>query len=346
MPHTTVREPPTGAEHVPGGRDSRTMQSTMPILFPIRDSDREALNTLGVYSPGCGRGWWPLVTRLLDGIIAHNAPLPEPGPESAPDVEPPAETPGAEPGEESEEGPRPARRVTVAQIKEKFGTLRFYVDGDVPERLADAISAAEHVSTFVCETCGQPGSERCPTGWVYTACDACFQGSTVDRQGASEASSEHIPPYYHADDPAWWTGGSVWHVLAFAAQSRDEAERERALQRLAWLRHAKGEASAGDWRKMNTLDEWALAIADAHASATTLAYPEPLQTMLCLLATGLRPDGSTATHDQILALLQHANPTVRVAAQMSFALKGPVVEIAEVAPSEGRSQTSPPARTA
>lgn len=60
------------------------------------------------------------------------------------------------------------------QIKEKFGTLRWYCSAAEDEDRLQAgriIQAAEWVSGAVCETCGAPGSVR-PGGWVRTACDA------------------------------------------------------------------------------------------------------------------------------------------------------------------------------
>ena len=60
------------------------------------------------------------------------------------------------------------------QIKEKFGTLRWYCSFPEDEDRLHAgkiIQAAEWISGAVCETCGAPGSVR-PGGWVRTACDA------------------------------------------------------------------------------------------------------------------------------------------------------------------------------
>lgn len=59
----------------------------------------------------------------------------------------------------------------VSQVKEKFGTLRFYWSGGGKGLMTDRIvSATEWLSGAVCETCGAPGSVR-PGGWVRTACD-------------------------------------------------------------------------------------------------------------------------------------------------------------------------------
>lgn len=60
------------------------------------------------------------------------------------------------------------------QVKEKFGTLRWYVCSSEDEDRLHAgriISAAEWVSGAVCETCGAPGRTR-PGGWIRTMCDA------------------------------------------------------------------------------------------------------------------------------------------------------------------------------
>jgi methylphosphotriester-DNA--protein-cysteine methyltransferase len=66
------------------------------------------------------------------------------------------------------------RQVRVAQVKEKFGSLRFYVDNGNPEVYA-AIQFAEAMSYRTCETCGAPGRARVG-GWVRTLCDACDKG--------------------------------------------------------------------------------------------------------------------------------------------------------------------------
>jgi hypothetical protein len=60
-------------------------------------------------------------------------------------------------------------QVTVDQVKEKFGTLRFYTTGG--DRLIDGmIWFAESMSGRICETCGAPGKTR-GRGYIYTACN-------------------------------------------------------------------------------------------------------------------------------------------------------------------------------
>lgn len=64
----------------------------------------------------------------------------------------------------------PQRNWAPDQIKEKYGALRLYWHGDLPE-LGDAIiSAAEHLSGHVCEACGAPGSQQNWSGWWSTHC--------------------------------------------------------------------------------------------------------------------------------------------------------------------------------
>lgn len=57
----------------------------------------------------------------------------------------------------------------VVQVKEKFGTLRFYAD-QVDERAQAYIDFAEHMSGRVCEVCGAPGKLG-GKGWIRTLCE-------------------------------------------------------------------------------------------------------------------------------------------------------------------------------
>lgn len=62
--------------------------------------------------------------------------------------------------------------ITISQIKEKFGTLRFYIYGgsDAIDKLIDT---AEDLSSVTCEQCGQSGELR-DNGWLFTLCDECW----------------------------------------------------------------------------------------------------------------------------------------------------------------------------
>lgn len=74
-------------------------------------------------------------------------------------------------------------RYVVQQIKEKFGTLRYYcaAGGDDPApALVDALEAivedAERVSAVTCERCGKPGALRRTRYWAKTLCASCGDG--------------------------------------------------------------------------------------------------------------------------------------------------------------------------
>ena len=60
----------------------------------------------------------------------------------------------------------------VLQVKEKFGGLRFYVNGRRNKAMSQRIGAAAQESFHTCEVCGQPGELR-EERWIRTLCDPC-----------------------------------------------------------------------------------------------------------------------------------------------------------------------------
>jgi len=64
--------------------------------------------------------------------------------------------------------PEPIPQVTLDQVKEKFGTLRFYYSGG-DDYIRGLVSMAESMSGVTCETCGKPGTQT-PGGWIKTVC--------------------------------------------------------------------------------------------------------------------------------------------------------------------------------
>lgn len=91
----------------------------------------------------CGEGWWPILEALCANIQHHINWK----------------------NKQSEIVPQ----VTVAQIKEKFGGLRFYYDGG-DEHINGMVRMAESWASHSCETCGAPGTSR-SGGWIKTLCD-------------------------------------------------------------------------------------------------------------------------------------------------------------------------------
>lgn len=62
-------------------------------------------------------------------------------------------------------------KVPVArQVKEKMGTLRFYLSGGTDEHHA-AVTLAERMSSCTCEKCGKPGKMRNLDGYYTVRCN-------------------------------------------------------------------------------------------------------------------------------------------------------------------------------
>jgi hypothetical protein len=65
-------------------------------------------------------------------------------------------------------------QVVAVQVKEKFGTLRFYYSGGDDE-ISGMVRMAESMSARTCEECGNPGKVR-DGGWISTLCDEHAKG--------------------------------------------------------------------------------------------------------------------------------------------------------------------------
>ena len=81
----------------------------------------------------CGNGWFPLIKDLITDLI--------------------------ELGWDKQ----------TCQVKEKFGGLRFYING-ASEEIYKRIQTAEDLSYETCETCGEKGELR-SVGWYKTLCN-------------------------------------------------------------------------------------------------------------------------------------------------------------------------------
>lgn len=65
--------------------------------------------------------------------------------------------------------PELVEQVVATQIKEKFGTLRFYYHGG-DDYIWGLEAMADSMSAVICEDCGKPGKLR-SGGWVRTLCE-------------------------------------------------------------------------------------------------------------------------------------------------------------------------------
>lgn len=87
-----------------------------------------------------GEGWRKLVTKLVQDIIKIDS------------------------------------TIEVVQVKEKFGGLRFYIDGVDTKNLLviyHLISKAERESYKTCESCGTKKGVTTKGSWVLTLCEKC-----------------------------------------------------------------------------------------------------------------------------------------------------------------------------
>jgi hypothetical protein len=105
----------------------------------------------------CGDGWFNIINTLCDNIQSHidwrnetrelllkdnpyNRPIPD-----------------------------EIHQVVVDQVKEKYGTLRFYYHGG-DDKIAGMVRMAESMSAVTCEKCGNPGYMS-GGGWIVTLCE-------------------------------------------------------------------------------------------------------------------------------------------------------------------------------
>lgn len=64
-------------------------------------------------------------------------------------------------------------QVIAIQVKEKFGSLRFYVSGG-DDYTNGIIALAESLSSKICENCGNAAELR-TSGWWVTQCETCHK---------------------------------------------------------------------------------------------------------------------------------------------------------------------------
>lgn len=98
----------------------------------------------------CDSGWFPLLIELDEKLA-----------QIAPDYE-------------------------VSQVKEKFGTLRYYFTLDIElddqyKQMQKIVDEYEHRSGSICELCGGNGSMRVQNRWCKTLCDECAEQNGYGR---------------------------------------------------------------------------------------------------------------------------------------------------------------------
>ena len=97
----------------------------------FRKKDLDMSQTCMCWGIDCGNGWFDLIWELCEKI----EPLVD-------------------------------KEFAVEQVKEKFGTLRFYTNAATRE-VHDIISGYERKSENICEECGKPSKVIKKNGWLY-----------------------------------------------------------------------------------------------------------------------------------------------------------------------------------
>ena len=65
-------------------------------------------------------------------------------------------------------------QIEAVQVKEKFGGLRFYINGGTDKQY-EVIHFAENLSNSICEWCGTTKDVSQTEGWVVTLCPECME---------------------------------------------------------------------------------------------------------------------------------------------------------------------------
>lgn len=112
-----------------------------PKIFKDRSGDPK--ETLMCFGFECGDGWFQIINQLCNNI-QHYLNWQNKDSEVVP-------------------------QVVATQVKEKFGTLRFYYDGG-DSKIDGMVRMAESMSGVTCEECGKPGKTR-QGGWIKVLCD-------------------------------------------------------------------------------------------------------------------------------------------------------------------------------
>jgi hypothetical protein len=75
---------------------------------------------------------------------------------------------------------KPNQDIQISQVKEKFGTLRFYFyamncDDYIFDKINQKVKETEEESGHICEYCGETNSTLHSTGcWIYNRCNKCW----------------------------------------------------------------------------------------------------------------------------------------------------------------------------
>jgi hypothetical protein len=106
--------------------------------------EKSMMETCMCWGFECGDGWFNILDQLM-GNIQHHIDW-------------------------KNKNGEVVHQVTLNQVKEKFGSLRFYYTGG-DDYIDGMVTMAESMSGVTCEECGLPGTQT-QGGWIKTACAA------------------------------------------------------------------------------------------------------------------------------------------------------------------------------
>lgn len=130
--------------------ESRKSEQSQALTDRFPDLYRDTNETGGI---SIDLGWYPLIERLSERLQAISD--------------------------------RTGVRIQVTQVKQKFGTLRYYfefdersepISADVVKEVVDLVDSYEKESEHICELCGSSEGHTQKIGrrnWVRTLCDPC-----------------------------------------------------------------------------------------------------------------------------------------------------------------------------
>lgn len=122
------------------------LRERYPKIFRISEAEKDSFSVWGFE---CLDGWFDIIDCLCRNIQHH--------------IDWRSEQISAEDLEDLQ--------VVAIQVKEKFGTLRFYYNGG-DEKISGMVSVAEEMSSRICEICGNSGKTG-TKAWARTLCDSC-----------------------------------------------------------------------------------------------------------------------------------------------------------------------------
>jgi len=189
-----------------------------PSLF--RNRGKPMSETCMCWGFACGQGWHPLLADLCDGLHYISAVT--------------------------------TINVVADQVKEKFGTLRFYWHGEsrddtVPSEhdaemldlVADAlVDRAEHLSERTCEDCGSDDGHLFEVGkWWYVRCPECAGKIVAERRmAASPIVRKWVADGHWPETP----GVSLFARQRLWVACREASWRVSCLRaRISWRLHDK-----------------------------------------------------------------------------------------------------------